>query len=289
MKLQERLLHNHPTRTRGRRSRALALLLGLVGVLSGGGCGSSSTDAGQVPIDTGSGYVADYDVVGGSAAESALLSETVVKTRPPWLDKVELGPVPAGAVPEGAEADTVPGTKWLTFEYSVPDEEGATVEAFWRGAIAATGYRRAAEEQGLPLVRGYTVRSRTADGEIVQDETLPISATGYEWDGTVPATDIEPLRARLSNESSPTVRVLSLEVAEPGGAAPAITLEVSDARAVFEDRDALRFVGGLGIYEGSLIRLVDTKGGLVQISASAHRASAGMKWTRPEFGEYVNP
>lgn len=127
--------------------------------------------------------MADYDVSGGSGREEALLSEIVTKTRPSGLDFVEIGPIPEDAVPEGAEAETVPGTKWVTFEYTIGDEEWSTVEPFWRGAVAATGYRRAAEEQGPPLIRGYTIRSRTPDGGLVQNEIATISATAFEWDG----------------------------------------------------------------------------------------------------------
>lgn len=265
------------------------MLLGvLVVAFTAGGCGASSTEAGQVSTDTSSDFVLDYELIGASGPEEDLLSETIAKTRPPDLKSVELGPIPEDAVPSGANSETVPGTKWLTFEYEVDDEHGEVVEAFWRSAVAATGYRRTAEKEDLPLIRGYTIQSRTANGELVQNEVTTISSSMYEWDGKPPARDVEPLRARLSNESSPSVEVLSLEVAEPGGAAPIITLEASDPKALFEDRDTLRFVGDLGMYEGYLIRVVDPNGGLVWISASASRAGAGMGWTRPEFQHYVN-
>jgi len=249
------------------------------------GCGAASSDpSGEGLTDTSEAFVADFDVLGGSGPEAALLSEIVAKTRPPELSSVSIGPIADDAVPPGAEAETVSGTKWLTFEYVVTPDEDARVEAFWRGAVAATGYRRAAEEQGLPLIRGYTIRSRAADGELVQDEVAIISSTAFEWDGKPASTDVEPLRARLSEETSANVRVLSLEVAEPGGAAPVITLETSEPEALFDqDQGDLRFVGDLGMYEGDLIRIVDQNGELVWIGASATRAGAGMSWTRPDL------
>ena len=248
------------------------------------GCGASSTEAGQEVTDTSADYVADFDVLGGSGPEAALLSEIVAKTRPPELRSVSIGPIADDAVPAGADAETVPETKWLTFEYTVGDKLGAVVEAFWRGAVAATGYRRAAEERGLPLIRGYTIRSRTADGELVQDEVAIISSTAFEWDGKPASTDVEPLRARLSEETSASVEVLSLEVAEPGGAAPVITLETSDPQATLDDdKGELRFVGRLSMYEGYMVRLVDPNGELVWIRASANRAGAAMSWVRADL------
>lgn len=92
------------------------------------------------------------------------------------------------------------------------------------------------------------------------------------------------MRARLREQMTTKIRLLSLEVAEPGGAAPVITLETSEPEGLFgEDWRKLTFVGELDPYEGYLIRLVDQRGELVWIKASASRAGAGMGWTRPDL------
>ena len=260
----------------------LVLLVALVAALSAAGCRTAETGVGEEgTTGTSADFVADYDVVGGSGAETDLLADIVEKTRPAGLRTVRIEPVPGDAIPPGADAETVAGTEWLTFEHVLADDRGAYIDAWWRSSIIATAFRRLGEERGLPLIRGYTARSRSPEGTLLDEEVVPISATSFEWDGKPAATDVEPLRAKLK-ESSAGVRFLSLEVAEPAGAAPIITLETSDPGALFDDSPGdLRFVGDLGIYEGHLIRMLDPNGELVWIEASATRVGAQVSWARP--------
>jgi hypothetical protein len=259
------------------------LLGSLVVYVSVAGCGAASTEVGEKgTTGTSAAFVAEYDIVGGTGPQTDLLSAIVEETRPPGLTTVRIGPVPDDAVPPGADAETVPGTEWLTFEHVVTADRDSSMDAWWRSSVIATAFRRAGEERGLPLIRGYTATSRSPDGELIHEEVVPISATAFAWDGTPAATDVEPLRARLRQGSGESVRFLSLEVAEPGGAAPIITLETSDPEALFDDNPSdLRFVGDLGIYEGHLIRMLDANGELVWIEASATRVGAQLSWARP--------
>jgi hypothetical protein len=264
------------------RARRAVVLSLLVVSLSAAGCGATSTDAGEEgTTSTSMDFVANYDIVGGSGPEIDLLAEIVEKTRPAGLRTVRIGPVPEDAVPPGAEAETVAGTEWLTFEHVVAADRGSYIDAWWRSSIIATAFRRLSEERGLPLIRGYTARSRSPEGELLHEEVLPILTPSFEWDGTPAATDVEPLRAKLT-QGSASVIFRSLEVAQPAGAAPIITLETSDPAALFDDKPGdLRFVGDLGIYEGHLIRMLDPNGELVWIEASATRGGAQISWARP--------
>jgi hypothetical protein len=206
------------------------------------------------------------------------LKEIVEQTAPGGLCSLEIGSVPNG----GAAAFSVPGTGWLTFDWTVnEDGDAAYVEPWWRSAIATAAFRSAAEDRGMTLVRGYSVRSRSPSGEIIREDGVGISAVDFR----IPAgpKDADELRTRLSQTTSKSLRFVSLEVAQPEGAAPIITLETSDPRAFFHENadDLGQFVDALQPYEAYLIRVVDSGAHLVWIQGFARRAGAVTSWARP--------
>jgi hypothetical protein len=254
--------------------RPLVILISLVSLFAVG-CGARSTEADD--LTAGELPAADYPVIGATDPERDLLLEILAKTQPQGLETVAFGGIPEDA----AGFDPVPGTKWLTFEYAAGADEESYIEALWRSAIATTAFRRATEVRGLPLVTGYTVRSRSQDDQVLREEMLSIEADLFNYE---PIQEADEIRTRLSQVKAPGLKLLLLDIVEPGGAAPIITLETSDAQALKEDsRGVGSYLGQLSLCEGYLIRVVDPEGRLLWIQASASRAGHSLTWAHPDL------
>ncbi|MGH3034932.1 MAG: hypothetical protein ACRDON_10345 [Gaiellaceae bacterium] len=247
------------------------------------GCGAASTDGDNTVAAAGSETVeSSWEVAGGTDPELALLLEIIARTQPQGLSVATIGSIPEDA----PTLDAVVGTKWVTLEYSPINGEEAYIEAFWKGGMIATAFRRAAEERGLSLIRGYTVRSRSSDGQVAREQKPSITADLFSY---APVQDTETLRTRLSQVQTPSLKLLSLDFVEPGGTAPIMTLETNDARASFRENShhVGYYLGEIGLTEGYLVRVVDSSGALVWMQAGASRAGHGWTWAHPGLrGEY---
>jgi hypothetical protein len=214
----------------------------------------------------------DFQIIGTSDAEASLLREIADRTNPAGLSAISLEDAPSEV-----DAFTVEGTRWLRFDYdSPPADQASVVERYWRTGLISVAYRRAAAERGLPLVRGWTVA----------DQTFQISADPYDRAAGHPDLDPQALVDRLRNERSDLLSVISLEVTHPSQWAARMVFETSDPTRLFcGDEDDLAVAVSPGPDgDGYLIRLVDSSGQVVWVTASVAGAGNSMSWAIPEFG-----
>ena len=245
-------------------------------LLGGAGCGAvPSADESKSGAQASNVSLA---ISGGDPAQQQLLREILTSVEPPGLNSVVITAVPE----EPTTAFGASGTTWLAFDYTVTDPGPAYVEAVWKAAITTTAFRRAAEPLGLPLARGFTVLGRSTDGQVVANDAVGIQAYAFE---TPPIADAEAVRTRLSGMAGENLSVVSVDILQPDGAAPAITLQAKDPVVFFgaDSSELSDLLGDLSVYEGSLVRVLDSNGATIWIQGSANRAGHAITWSAPDF------
>ena len=171
------------------------------------------------------------------------------------------------------------GDVMLTVETESPRSRGLRAE--WETWLLAAAFHYRSHAEGLPGV----VWLDTADGGGFRLD--PSKASPRSADLAQPGGDVDAVVQRVTKAAAASgAEVARIEILEPYGLAPAITLRVADPAAFLHDR--LRgFLESFGDrwerWEGTLIQVVDRAGELVWYTAGSSRLYHGGGGTVPEF------
>jgi hypothetical protein len=259
-----------------RSASAVAALLACALV---SGCGAdTAASTSSVPVETRPSTAVAVPLSGGGGDEIAVLGEIVSRVHPDGLREITIVHRP----PSGAGTKfQAPGTRWLLFDYGDRTRAADQVDRLWRTAIISTAYRRLARERDLPLVRGWTAQEPGDEWP----ESGGISAWPFAH-ASPPVSDTSALLERLSRAHSEALRVVSVEVLQPDGAAPIVTLRTDDPWAfAHENSGELGTVLGdnLSVFEGSLVRVLGPAGDVIWIQGTASWAGTTVSWWAPEL------
>jgi hypothetical protein len=253
------------------------------------GCGAQATQSGSAETTTSE----SASLTNATPAQNDLFASIVGGMNDLSPGGAAWTPLPTGPtdVP-GANASDVPGTgdHWLVYQAAVNREPDA-VEKFWAAAVVSGAFRRESTEQGLPLIRGFSVEESFADGTPARNETAVID-DGFVETPVVASLDEASLAksaGAAAQESGGLFAVDTVEVLWPAGPAPVLSLVTGEPEKFVANKDKLLatvFPDTSG-YEGWLIKVTDEKDGLIFVVGSAPKVGTTVSWVRPDLAAAV--
>ena len=174
------------------------------------------------------------------------------------------------------------GTAWVYVTVRASNHTDGNVVTYWESSLVAGAFREASHALNLSDVLGYTTTVVNPDATSFGPNAQVIGQP-FVQQTLAKTAALDRIRARLAGR--PQFVRSSLEVLQPYGAAVRATVWLApNAKLKRGESAALDVFGDIHDYEGTLLRVVDSSGSIIRITAHSTLTGTGSGWSRPGEG-----